>query len=84
MVELNVNVRHRDIMSRIIQLDDYVIWSNGKYGQTMQVCQVMGATEEKLSLLKPDGRITRVYPNRVCVITAQVAENIRQNVGANA
>lgn len=75
---------HRDILSKIIQLDDFVIWSNGKYNSQLQVCRVVGMTAEKINLLKQDGRQTRVSPSKTVVITQQVHHNIENHVGANA
>jgi len=75
---------HRDILAKVIQMNDYVVWSNGKYNQTMKVCRVVGVTRRKVLVLKPDGTTTRVYPNSLCVITQQVFFNLENHVGANA
>ena len=75
--------QHRDKLARVIQLNDYVVWANGKYGTTMTVCSVVGATEEKVAIMKSCGRTVRVYPSNLLVITAQVMQNINDNVGAN-
>lgn len=75
--------RHRDKLARVIQQNDYVVWANGKYGTTMTICSVIGATEEKVAIRKENGKTVRVYPNNLLVITAQVMQNINENVGAN-
>lgn len=76
--------RHRDILTKIIQQDDYVVWTNGKYNSQLNVCRVVGVTPEKVVILKQDGRQTRVSPSKVLVITQQVQHNIENHVGANA
>ena len=75
---------HRDILQKVIQLEDYVVWSNGKYNQQMQICKVKGVTTNKVSIEKNDGSLTRVYPHKLLVISQQVLFNINNNVGANA
>ena len=75
--------RHRDKLARVIQLNDYVVWANGKYGTTMTICTAVGATEEKVVIQKENGKTARVYPSNLLVITAQVMQNINDNVGGN-
>lgn len=76
-----LNYRHRDMLARIIQIDDYVAWGNGKYNQSTTICRVVGATTLKVSIQKPDGKITRVEPKNLLVITHQVLRNIEDHVG---
>lgn len=76
-----LNFRHRDMLARIIQNDDYVAWSNGKYNQRMAICRVVGATSFKVVIQKSDGKTTRVEPNNLLVITHQVMRNIDDHVG---
>ncbi|MGL5579782.1 MAG: hypothetical protein ACRDCE_02255 [Cetobacterium sp.] len=75
---------HRDMVHRVIRRGDYVMWSNGKYGQRMRLCEVMNATEEKINIL-PVGaqRVTIAYPSNLMVVTAQIEKNVEGNVGAN-
>lgn len=79
-----IRYHHRDIIQKVIQLNDYVVWSNGKYNQQMQICKVVGVTQNKVTIEKGDGTLTRVYPNKLIVVTQQVYHNIENNVGANA
>lgn len=76
-----LNHRHRDMLARIIQIDDYVAWSNGKYNQRTTICRVVGGTTLKVTIQKPDGRTTRVEPSNLLVITHQVLKNIEDHVG---
>lgn len=71
-------------MNRVIRNGDYVVWSNGKYGQRMKLCNVVGATEEKINIL-PVGahRQTIAYPSNLMVVSAQIERNLEGNVGAN-
>lgn len=74
---------HRDRLNRVIRKGDYVIWSNRKQGKGMDVCTVVGDTEETIRISKLDGRLTNVNPSNTIVITAQVERNVEGNVGAN-
>lgn len=74
---------HRDILAKVIRIDDYVAWSNGKYGKKMSIARVIGTTSEKVVLVA-DEKIKRVYPENLLVITQQVQFNINNNVGSNA
>lgn len=79
-----LNHIHRDMLNRVIRLDDYVIWSNGKYGQTMEVARVIGVTAQKVKIqVVSQNRSTLSYPTNLIVITAQVMANLDGNVGAN-
>lgn len=69
------------MLARIVQLDDYVAWSNGKYNQRTTICRVVGATSLKVSIQKPDGKVTRVEPSNLLVITHQILRNIEDHVG---
>lgn len=74
---------HRDLLAKVIKMDDYVVWSNGKYNQSMQICRVVGVTANKVVILRQDNSQTRVYPKNLVVITEQVMFNLQNNVGAN-
>ncbi|MGL5014489.1 MAG: hypothetical protein ACRC6V_09405 [Bacteroidales bacterium] len=75
---------HRDMMSRVIRLNDYVVWANKKQGSGMVVCTVIGCTKGMLRLERQDnGKLTNAHPENLVVITAQVERNIIGNVGAN-
>lgn len=78
-----LNFLHRDILNRVIKQNDYVVWSNGKYGQQMQICSVESATELTVRIVKPDGRLTNVSPKKLLVVTQQILDNVNNNVGAN-
>lgn len=75
--------RHRDSLDRVIRVNDYVVWTNKKQGKGLDVCSVVGSTEETIRVSKLDGRMTNINPANVIVITAQVERNIEGNVGAN-
>lgn len=75
---------HRDMMTRVIRLGDYVVWGNKKQGTGMTVCIVQGCSSEKIRLQRLDtGRMTNAYPENIVVISAQVEQNLNGNVGAN-
>lgn len=75
---------HRDMLSKVILLNDYVVWGNGKYGKKMEIVRVIGTTDEKVVVVDNNNKMKRVYPNNLLVITQQVMFNIDNNVGANA
>ncbi|MGL5013718.1 MAG: hypothetical protein ACRC6V_05425 [Bacteroidales bacterium] len=84
MRTMPLNHTHRDLMNRVIRQDDYVVWTNKKYGTGMIVGQVRSSTEEKIRIQRSDNnRFTNVYPANVVVITTQVERNIAGNIGAN-
>ncbi|MCS5737059.1 UNVERIFIED_CONTAM: hypothetical protein RF648_20655 [Kocuria sp. CPCC 205274] len=74
---------HRDMLSRVIKLGDFVAWSNNEYGRAITLGKVVGTFPEKIKIqvINEGDRITRVYPHNVMVITAQVMANIEGNVG---
>lgn len=75
---------HRDMMTRVIRLGDYVVWGNKKQGTGLTICIVQGGSSEKIRLQRLDtGKMTNVYPDNVVVISAQVERNLDGNVGAN-
>lgn len=79
-----LNHIHRDRLNRVIRLDDYVVWSNGKYNQPLRIGRVTGVTEQKVQIqVLDENRITRSYPKNLIVITAQIMANLEGNVGAN-
>lgn len=75
---------HRDKLQRVIRHDDYVAWANGKYGKGLEVCKVIGTTENRVQIFNLEkNKTTYSYPNNLLVITQQVQANIDGNVGIN-
>ncbi|MCS5736690.1 UNVERIFIED_CONTAM: hypothetical protein RF648_21170 [Kocuria sp. CPCC 205274] len=81
---------HRDMLNRVIRLDDIVIWSPQEYNSRFKFGTVTGTTPKRVYVkLKTDIREeVRPYPIRISsknllVITQQVLANIEGNVGAS-
>jgi len=75
---------HRDMLNRVIKIGDIVVWGNGKYLQKMEICRVVGTTAQKVSMqVISSGSLTRALPSNMIVISAQIAQNLEGNVGAN-
>ena len=75
---------HRDKLQRVIRMDDYVVWSNGKYNQTMEIARVVGVTDQKVRINVISSQSTTLaYPTNLIVISAQIVANLEGNVGAN-
>ncbi|MGL5566028.1 MAG: hypothetical protein ACRDC4_09905, partial [Plesiomonas sp.] len=71
---------HRDKLSRVIRLGDYVVWANGKQGNGLVVCIVQGGSPEKIRLERLDnGKMTNARPENMVVISAQVIRNYEGN-----
>lgn len=76
---------HRDQLGRVIRGGDHVVWSNRKVGSAMRIGTVESATPEKIRIYVHNRqRYTNVFPGNVIVITEQLLQNVRDNVGANA
>lgn len=74
---------HRDMLARVIRDNDYVAWTNGKYNQGLRICRVVGSTAQKVAILTPESKVTRVTPTKLLVVTQQLISNFEENVGAN-
>jgi len=79
-----LNHTHRDKLQRVIRMDDYVVWSNGKYNQSMEIARVVGVTTQKVRInVLSTQSTTLAYPKNLIVISAQIVANLEGNVGAN-
>lgn len=71
----------RDMLGRIIKHGDYVVWANGEYGRKMEIAEVLWVHPKQVKIRKlASGHESRVYPENMLVITAQVMANIEGNV----
>ena len=75
---------HRDKLQRVIRLNDYVAWGNGKYGKGLEVAKVIGTTPNRLQIFNLEkNKTTYAFPDNLIVITQQVEANVEGNVGVN-
>lgn len=85
-----LNHIHRDMLNRVIRVDDIVAWSPQEVNSRLKFGTVTGTTPKRVYVqLKTDTREeVRPYPIRIApyhllVITQQVYANINGNVGAS-
>ena len=77
-------IYHRDIMGRIIRVNDFCIWSNGKRNQSLDIVKVVYFTNEKVRCINlKTGVKGNKYPSNLMVVTQQLSDNMLNNVGAN-
>lgn len=75
---------HRDRLRRVIRLNDVVAWTNASRGQGLVFGKIVGATTALVQIERQDsGKMTRVNPESLIVITQQVIDNVENNVGSN-
>lgn len=76
---------HRDMLNRVIKIGDHIAWANSDYGSKIRIGIVTHTTPKKVYFILPteDNRESRAYPINMLVITQQVLENIKGNVGGS-
>lgn len=80
---------HRDMLNRVIRIDDIVVWGPQGANTRIKFGTVTGVTPKRVYVkLKTDIRDEvrpypiRLAPHHLLVITQQVVANIEGNVGA--
>ncbi|MCS5737593.1 hypothetical protein, partial [Herbiconiux daphne] len=81
---------HRDMLNRVIRIDDIVAWPPFEINTRLKFGTVVGTTPKRVYVqLKTDTREEvrpypiRISPQNLLVITQQVLANIEGNVGAS-